>query len=174
MSILCTGILIDAILSPSCYRGKLHNSKSFNSFQELCYLHPDFYSPNSQIFKLFGINQKDPYIVIRFVSWEASHDFGHSGFDLKSKIGMIEQLSKYGRVFISSESKLPEELKRFQLDVEPHLIHDVLSFASLFIESTMASECCMLGTPAIYINSLEVGTINEQKNKYNLVLDAIV
>ena len=33
----------------------------------------------------------------------------------------------------------------------------------------MASECAVLGTPAIYINSLEVGYCTEEEKKYNLI-----
>jgi hypothetical protein len=33
----------------------------------------------------------------------------------------------------------------------------------------MASECAMLGTPAIYVNSLEVGYCTEEENKYKLI-----
>ena len=49
-------------------------------------------------------------------------------------------------------------------------MHDVLAHASLFIGegATMASECAMLGTPAIYVNSLDAGTLQEQAN-YGLI-----
>ena len=33
----------------------------------------------------------------------------------------------------------------------------------------MASECAMLGTPAIYVNSLDAGTLREQEDKYQLI-----
>jgi predicted glycosyltransferase len=35
--------------------------------------------------------------------------------------------------------------------------------------ATMASECAMLGTPAIYVNSLDAGTLREQEDKYQLI-----
>lgn len=46
----------------------------------------------------------------------------------------------------------------------------VLAFASLFVGegATMASECAMLGTPAIYVNSLTAGTLEEQE-KFDLI-----
>jgi predicted glycosyltransferase len=33
----------------------------------------------------------------------------------------------------------------------------------------MASECAILGIPAIYVNSLELGYLKEQEEKYGLV-----
>ncbi len=45
-----------------------------------------------------------------------------------------------------------------------------MAFATLFIGegATMASECAMLGTPAIYVNSISAGTLEEQE-KYGLL-----
>jgi predicted glycosyltransferase len=39
--------------------------------------------------------------------------------------------------------------------------------ATLFISegATMASECAVMGTPAIYVNSMEAGTINDQETR---------
>ena len=49
-------------------------------------------------------------------------------------------------------------------------MHDALAYATLFIgeSATMASECAMLGTPAIFVNSLSAGTLEEQE-KYGLI-----
>ena len=49
-------------------------------------------------------------------------------------------------------------------------MHDALAFATLFVGegATMASECACLGTPAIYVNSLTAGTLEEQE-RYRLL-----
>ena len=49
-------------------------------------------------------------------------------------------------------------------------MHDALFYARLFIgESlTMVSECAMLGTPAIHVNTMTAGTLAEQE-KYGLI-----
>jgi predicted glycosyltransferase len=49
-------------------------------------------------------------------------------------------------------------------------MHDLLFYASLFIGegATMASECAVLGTPAIYINSLNAGYLKEQEEQLSL------
>ncbi len=42
----------------------------------------------------------------------------------------------------------------------------LLAYATLFIGegATMASECAVLGTPAIYVNSLQLGYLFKKKN----------
>jgi hypothetical protein len=74
-------------------------------------------------------------------------------------------------VFISSEGNLPQELVKYKLQIHPSKLHDALYFASLYIGegSTTASEATILGTPAIYINSLVVGYCKEQEEKYGML-----
>jgi len=76
------------------------------------------------------------------------------------------------KVFISSEGELPENLKPYQIRIPAEKMHDALAFATLFIGegATMASECAMLGTPSIYVNSLDPLTIKEQES-YGLLFD---
>ncbi len=156
----------EAIITPSCYTKNIGNKQiRFNGYMELCYLHPKRFKPDSNIFNLLGINADDKYILFRFVSWNASHDIGQNGLDFKAKLLLIETLSEVAKIFISSEGELPENLKPYQLKTTPEKIHDVMAFAALFIGegATMASECAMLGTPAIYVNSLTAGTIEDQQ-----------
>ena len=58
-----------------------------------------------------------------------------------------------------------------EIKIPPEKMHDALAFARLFVGegATMASECAMLGTPAIYVNSLEVGYCTEEEKEYHLV-----
>ena len=58
-------------------------------------------------------------------------------------------------------------LKKYQLAINPIDIHDVLSFADLFIGegATMASESAIMGTPSIYVNSLTAGTLEDQEKR---------
>ena len=160
------------IITPSCFRkdiGKKH--LKIDSYFELTYLHPNYFSQKSSIFDFLEVKKDEKYIIMRFVSWAASHDRGHSGLSLEMKKKAVKELSKYARVFISSEGGLPADLKKYKIKIPPERMHDALAFATLFVGegATMASECAMLGTPAIYINSLEVGYCTEEEKKYNLV-----
>jgi uncharacterized protein len=155
------------ILTPQSYFKNLGSKQiRFNGFMELCSLHPNYFQPNENIFKLLGVNKSQKYAIIRFVSWNASHDVGQLGLDYQTKLELVGLLSKEMRVFISGEKELPSEFKKFQIKIPPERMHDVLYFATLFIGegATMASECAILGTPAVYVNSLDAGTLQEQAN----------
>ncbi|MCD4744908.1 MAG: DUF354 domain-containing protein, partial [Bacteroidales bacterium] len=126
----------------------------YNAYHELAYLHPKYFKPDETIFSLLDLKKYQPYVIIRFVSWDASHDKGQAGIGLENKIELIKNLSSIIKVFISSEEELPENLKKYQIKISPEKIHDAIAFSSIFIGegATMASECAVLGTPAIYIN----------------------
>jgi uncharacterized protein len=142
----------------------------FAGFMELCALHPKRFVPDDKILTTLNIKPDEEYVLLRFVSWQASHDLGHSGISLELKTQLVNELKKKFRIFISSESKLPPQFEPYRIQIKPHQMHDVLARASLFIGegATMASECAMLGTPAIYVNSLDAGTLQEQAN-YGLI-----
>lgn len=161
----------DIILSPSCYYAKLSRKQIlFNAYMELCYLHPKYFTPNQAIKKILAINTGEKYCVLRLISWDANHDVGQHGLNLEDKLKLIKELEKYCKVFISSEEGLSEELKKYKLSIHPSQLHDVLSYADLYIGegSTTASESALLGTPAIYVNSLRVGNMDDEE-KYGLV-----
>jgi uncharacterized protein len=153
------------VLTPNSYFNDLGSKHiRFESNMELCYLHPKYFQPDENVFEILGISKTQKYAVVRFVSWNASHDLGHSGFDAQTKKDLVKLLSGYMKVFISSEKELPEEFKKYRIKITPEKMHDVLYYASIFVGegATMASECAMLGTPAIYVNSLDAGTLQEQ------------
>lgn len=140
----------------------------FESIIELFYLHHNYYSPSSAIFEKLDIRQDEKYVLLRFVSWSANHDIGHSGLDLDTKKKLIEMLSGKFKVFISTEEDEPDNFfKPYLIKIAPENIHDVLKYSHFFISEsgTMASEAAILGTPVIYINSLPLmGYLKEEKN----------
>jgi len=161
----------DVILTSYSYKLK-HGIKQiyYDGYHELAYLHPNRFTPDSSILDLLGVQKDEKYIIFRFVSWNASHDVGQSGLSNEMKIKAVKELSKYAKVFISSEGELPDDLKTYQIKIPPEKMHDALAFATLFLGegATMASECACLGTPAIYVNSLTAGALEEQE-KYGLL-----
>ena len=158
---------VSTILTPSVFKKDMGQKQiKFDGFMELCALHPNYFKPNENVLKDLGINKKDKFVILRFVSWNANHDIGQIGLSIQNKINLANGLSKFVKVFISSEGEIPDEIKKYQINISPEKIHDVLYFCTLYIGegATMASECAMLGTPAIYINSLDAGTLQEQVN----------
>ena len=142
----------------------------FDSFMELCSLHPNYFEPDESVFEELGLNKSDRFILMRFVSWNANHDIGQKGLTNSDKRLIIDTLGEKFKIIISSELGLPEEFKSLAIKISPEKIHHVMAFASLFIGegATMASECAMLGTPAIYVNSITAGTLEEQE-RYHLL-----
>ncbi|MCF7885418.1 MAG: DUF354 domain-containing protein [Candidatus Marinimicrobia bacterium] len=122
---------------------------------ELAYLHPNRYRPNHSILERMGVRKDEKYAIIRFVSWKAYHDIGENGFSLDDKINIVKTLSKYAKIFISSENGLPVELSKYKISIPPESMHDALNYASLYIgeSPTMTSESGILGTPAICVSS---------------------
>ncbi len=162
----------DVVVTPKCLPINFGNKHiKFDGYMELSYLHPNYFKPDNSIYKKLKIQNNEKYIIIRFVSWQASHDFGKKGLNTELKIELIKKLSKKYKVFVSSEGDIPKQIQKYAIKIDPDNMHDVLYFSSLFIGegATMASESAMLGTPSIYINTLECSTCNEQESKYKLL-----
>jgi predicted glycosyltransferase len=143
----------------------------YNGYHELAYLHPSYFKPDAGIFKELGLSDGTVFSIVRFVAWSASHDKKSSGLTTEQKIRIVRHLVKRGPLFISSESELPAELEKYRFPLRPEKIHHALAFASLFVGegATMASECGILGTAAIYINSVIPDLIAEQGREYGLI-----
>jgi predicted glycosyltransferase len=137
----------------------------------LAYLHPKYFTPDPSVLDELGLTEKEKYTIVRFVSWGASHDRGQKGITLEFGRQLVGRLSEYGQVFISAEGALPAEFEPYRLRLPAHRMHDALAFAHLYIGegATMASEAAILGTPAIYINSLLLGYLEELEQEYGLV-----
>ena len=158
----------DFIVTPDCFLiDYKSNHIKFNSYMELGYLHPQNFSPDFSVLDDLNINNNEKYILLRFVSWQAAHDFGHKGLSLINKLKLINSLEKHAKILISSEGELPSELLKYRVKIKASKIHSLISFSSLYIGegATMASESAMLGTPAIYINDLNAGTLIDQSSK---------
>ena len=143
---------------------------SINAYHETAYLHPKRFKPNSEVLKEVGLTENEPFVILRFVSWNATHDYGHEGISLERKREAVQKFSKHAKVFISSEKPLPDEFRQYHLKIAPDKMHDLMSFASLlWAESfTMPAECSVLGTPSIVMHNTMSYYLKEQQEKYNL------
>lgn len=166
------------IATATCFRRELGRKQlRYAGYHELAYLHPARFTADAALPATLGLDPVERYVIVRFVSWEASHDRGHSGFSAAGKRRLVTLLAARARVIITSEQALPAELERYRLPTSAGRIHDLLAGAALYIGegATMASEAAMLGVPSIYVNTLEAGTIDEQQSYglvYHLPLEA--
>lgn len=146
----------DAILTPdsiSCSVGK--KQIRYSGYHELAYLHPNNFQHLQSGHSILGLKPGEKYFIIRFVGWNASHDMGLRGLSVDNKKELITYLKRKGRVFITSEKRLPKDFEPYRITISPEKIHDVLCDAQLLVSEggTMASEGAMLGVPTIFICS---------------------
>jgi len=161
----------EVILSPSTFKKELGPKQiHYNSYHELAYLHPNHFSPNYGIIETLGLQRGEKYAILRFVSWQASHDRGQCGLSNGQKKEIIHELTAQMKVFISSEKKLPPDLEKYKITIPPDQLHHALAFAYLVVSegATVASEAGLLGTPAIYVNTI-VSSVNEEQEEYGLL-----
>ncbi|MBN2215636.1 MAG: DUF354 domain-containing protein [Bacteroidales bacterium] len=167
-----TGRLSSTVVVPTCFKKCLSPTQIvFNGYKELAYLLPMYFQPEKKILQKHGINMDEPYAIIRFVSFNALHDKGFTGFTKENKLKLVKELSLRIKVFISSESTLIPELKQYLLKISPHSLHHILAFASLYIgeSTTMAAEAAILGIPSICVNHMNLGYIQELAESYGLI-----
>src|SRR5690606_31480817 len=109
--------------------------------------------------------------IVRFVSWQASHDFFDHGFDLSLKRAVVQELERHGRVLISCEGALPTDLEPYRLKAPVESIHHIIAFSRMLVgeSATMASEAAVLGVPAFYIADTSRGYIDDLESRYGLV-----
>jgi uncharacterized protein len=165
-------LFVQSVCTPTCFHRDLGPKQvRFNGYMELAHLHPNRFIPDSAVLQEIGLKETEIFIVIRFVSWGATHDIGHHG--ITDKFELIKTLEKYGRVLLTSEGNLPSELEPYRIKIPPEKIHDLLSYATLYIGEggTMATEAAVLGTPSILVSSLagKMGNFAELEKTYDLL-----
>ena len=143
----------------------------YRGYHELAYLHPNYFSADQSVVNELGLNPGEKYFIMRLVGWKASHDRSHSGLTADQTQQIVDYLSDRGKVFISSELRLPPSLEQYRFPLDPSRMHHALAFATLFVGegATMASESAVLGTAAIYVNTIRRGYLEEQERDYGLV-----
>lgn len=160
------------IFTPACYRIDLGSKQvKFDGYMELSYLHPNYFQPKVDVMKLLGIGPDERYVIVRFVSWAATHDFGHSGMSLENKRKAIKEMAQHAKVFITSEAELPHDLEPYRIHIPFDRIHDAIFYSQLLFgeSATMASEAAILGTPAIYLDNDGRGYTDDLEKRYGLV-----
>lgn len=157
---------------PRCYRGQIRwRHQRYPGYHELAYLHPNYFSADPGVLAEAGLRPGQRFALVRFVAWGAAHDIGLKGLTDANKRRLVTELSRYGRVLISSEAQLPEDLEPYRLQLPVHRMHHLLAHASLIFgeSATMCSEGAVLGVPGVYIDPVGRGYTDEQERDYGLV-----
>lgn len=161
------------VLAPEITDLGKYNAKKigFSGYKELAYLHFDEFQPDINIIKSFNLTLS-PYFLLRLVSLRAYHDVGIQGLSNERVKRIVSLLKAKGKVFISSERELPDELEKYRLNLSPELISHALYYAQIFVgdSQTMTSEAAVLGTPAFRCNDFagKINVMEEKEIKYEL------
>lgn len=162
----------DTILSPVDTPRRSKKTVYVNTYHELAYLHPNRFIPDPSVLADAGVEEGEPYFILRFNAFKAHHDVGVVGLTIENKRRLVEYLKTQGKVFITTERDIDDEFKPYQLKVSPEKAHSLMYYATMLVgdSQTMTSEAAVLGTPAIRCNTF-VGRIHyleEEEHKYNL------
>lgn len=161
------------VVVPQCYTGWVpkRRVRRYRGYHELAYLHPNQFKPDRDIAIQNGLYEDGDTFLIRLVSWKANHDLGLSGWTRNILDAVVKRLKPLGRVLISSEQPLPDELRELEYDGCRASIHHLIGHCRLTIgeSATMASESVVMGVPAVYAAPSYRGYISEQENRYQMV-----
>ncbi len=161
------------ILTPRTFLTDLGpKQERVDTYKELFYLHPNVFTPDKNVLRAVGFNPDEPYAVVRFVAWNASHDVGKHGLTDAEQLSLVERLAAAGvRVWVSSEKPLSPDMEPYRLRTPFALAHHVLAFAKIVYSegATMASEAAVLGVHALYVNVIQSGSTREQSERFHLL-----
>ncbi|MCF7222043.1 DUF354 domain-containing protein [Marilutibacter chinensis] len=165
--------LASRVVVPRCYQGWLPSGKSerYAGYHELSYLHPNRFQPDPARAHAGGLHMELPTFLVRLVSWTANHDIGDKGLGEQEMTRVVSRLEAVGHVIISAESSLPERFGHLRYRGSPEDMHHLMAFCSGYFgeSATMASECAVLGVPAVYAANSSRGYTDEQEARYGLV-----
>lgn len=158
----------------TCDNGRIeYKSVHYSGFLKLAYLHPKVFSPDVNVLRKY-IDDSKTFFLLRFSSLKAYHDEGIKGISAFVAQRIVNILSPYGQIFITSERELEPQFEKYRLNINPLDIHHVLAFAKLYIgdSQSMAVEAAMLGVPSLRFNDFagKIGVLEELEHKYELTL----
>lgn len=164
----------DYIVSPDVldFERKRANQITYPGYHELAYLHPNRFRPDPEVLKEAGLEEGEPFFLMRFNAFKAHHDVGVSGLSIDQKRLLVQRLSQAGKVIITTERNIDPEFLPYQIKVSPEKAHSLLYYATMFVgdSQTMTSEAAVLGTPSLRCNSFagRISYLEEEEKKYGL------
>lgn len=165
--------LATRVVVPNCYRGWTPQSRTtrYMGYHELSYLHPNRFKPDIDVAISAGLDPDRANYLVRIVAWTANHDIGIRGLTSRLLEDLVNRLSEHGNVIISSEAELPEMFSPLLFSGPALNMHHLMAFSSGYFgeSATMASECAVLGVPAVYIARTSRGYTLDQEERYGLV-----
>lgn len=148
---------ISRVYVPQSYSGKLPETRTtlLPGVKELSFLHPTAFEANRETAIAAGLDEGRDNFFVRVVAWRANHDAGKSGWSSGLLRHVVSRLSEVGKVHLSSETPLPDDLLEHAYTGPKNAVHHLMANCRLLVgeSATMASEAAVLGVPAIYAGS---------------------
>jgi predicted glycosyltransferase len=153
--------------------GKYASKKiGYKGYKALAHLHPNHFKPNRDLL-IDELKYADKYFMIRCTGFGATHDLNKKGVDDNMLIKIVEILEPHGKIFITSERNLPEQLKKYQYQINKNDVSHYIAFSEMFIgdSTTMCTESAILGVPTVEFDEYfyEIEQMLELENKYQLI-----
>ena len=161
------------LVSPvSCDLGKWTKKKiAYQGYQKTAYLHSDYFAPDRKYVDPI-VEKKERYFLIRISALSAYHDTGKNGFTLEIIRKIVEMIKPHGKVLLSTEKNLPEDLQPYIFKIEVNKIHHFLNYADFIVadSQSMCVEAALLGTPSVRYSDFagRIGVLEELEHKYGL------
>lgn len=162
----------EVVFTPSAI--KRHTTKAiyYAGCHELAYLHPNHFKPDTTVLREIELTEGEKFFILRFVAFKGHHDVNQKGISFEQKHKIVNLLTHYGKVIITSEREIEPEFEQYRLPVPPEKIHSLMYYATMFIgdSQTMTSEAAILGVPALKCNTFagKLSVPNELEQKYGL------
>lgn len=146
--------------------------RTHRSYHELAYLHPNHFSPDPSVLAALGVQEGEPFFIVRLVSLTAHHDAGEHGLSVEQAERLVALLEPHGRVFVNAEGDIPPALADKAFTAPPETMHSIIAYARMLISDsqTMTMEAAVLGRPALRCNTFvgRCSVIEELENRYQL------
>ncbi|MGD1843930.1 MAG: hypothetical protein ACFB10_00875 [Salibacteraceae bacterium] len=162
-----------AILVPQpCWVGAFEaKTTRYAGYHELAYLHPRYFTPDQKrVSRLF--QSEKPYFILRFAKLTAHHDDGRTGITTAIAQELVDRLTPFGQVYITSERPLETQFEKYRIRIAPRDMHHAMAFANLYIgdSQTMAAEAAVLGTPSLRFNDFvgKLAYLDELEERFGL------
>lgn len=152
---------------PETWQGRIAPGRTFRfrGGKQFTYLHPDHFRPDPDLARAAGWEEGRDNFMLRTVAWKANHDQGRSGIPLGQLRAIVENLAARGKMHISAEGELPDDLEPMRYRGSPAKFHHLLAHCRLYCgESiTIASEAVMVGVPVLLQIDKEYCYVTEQQ-----------
>jgi len=162
------------VVTPRCLKFENYGLKhlTYGGYEEMAYLHPNRFRPDPSVRGELGLGDGERFFVVRLVALIAHHDIGQKGLSHAQARQIVDRLAREGKVFLSAESCVDDDLRPFLLPTPASRFPHVLAAADLVVgdSQTVTAEAAVLGTPALRCNTFvgRLAYLEELEHRYGL------